>query len=173
MGTRETVLYFLKHHQNIAMNYLVYFIISFLFFSCSKNIKISEMDKSYNARILQIMNENSSYKFNYFYYEIKNYTHKDYSKVAYEIEDFIDNSYISSIAKNKRAEIYCFFYTKRWWYRRINLNDTEEISDNGLIYDRDLIALVEFILDENKNYIKKIIVYNKKEIMYERKEILD
>ena len=65
------------------------------------------------------------------------------------------------------------FYTKRWWYRRINLNDTEEISDNGLIYDRDLIALVEFILDENKNYIKKIIVYNKKEIMYERKEILD
>ena len=37
------------------MNYLVYFIISFLFFSCSKNIKISEMDKSYNARILQIM----------------------------------------------------------------------------------------------------------------------
>ena len=49
----------------------------------------------------------------------------------------------------------------------------EEISDNGLIYDRDLIALVEFILDENKNYIKKIIVYNKKEIMYERKEILD
>jgi len=108
------------------MNYLVYFIISFLFFSCSKNIKISEMDKSYNARILQIMNENSSYKFNYFYYEIKNYTHKDYSKVAYEIEDFVDNSYISSIAKNKRAEIYCFFYTKRWWYRRINLNDTEE-----------------------------------------------
>ena len=65
------------------------------------------------------------------------------------------------------------FFTKRWWYRRINLNDTEEISDNGLIYDRDLIALVEFILDENKNYIKKIIVYNKKEIMYERKEILD
>ena len=53
------------------------------------------------------------------------------------------------------------------------MNDTEEISDNGLIYDRDLIALVEFILDENKNYIKKIIVYNKKEIMYERKEILD
>ena len=155
------------------MNYLVYFIISFLFFSCSKNIKISEMDKSYNARILQIMNEHSSYKFNYFYYEIKNYTPKDYSKVAYEIEDFVDNSYISFIAKNKRAEIYCFFYPKRWWYRRINLNDTEEISDNGLIYDRDLIALVEFILDENKNYIKKIIVYNKKEIMYERKEILD
>ena len=70
------------------------------------------MDKSYNARILQIMNENSSYKFNYFYYEIKNYTHKDYSKVAYEIEDFVDNSYISSIAKNKRAEIYCFFILK-------------------------------------------------------------
>ena len=122
------------------------------------------MDKSYNARILQIMNENSSYKFNYFYYEIKNYTHNDQSKVAYEREDFVDN---------RRAEIYCFFYTKRWWYRKINLNDTEEISDNGLIYDRDLIALVEFILDENKNYIKKIIVYNKKEIMYERKEILD
>lgn len=127
------------------------------------------MDKLHNNSILENISS-GGHSFNYFYYEITNYNDNDLSN---EIQNFMDNNIVSYVAKRKKAEIYCFFYPKKWWNRRINLNDTEEISDNGLIYDRDLIALVAYRLDENKNYIKKILIYNKKEIMYEKEEILN
>lgn len=154
------------------MNYFKYIILIFLFFSCNQNVEIEDMDKLHNDRVLHIISETPSYKFNYLYYEIKNYDDNNHLNLANEIEHFVDNNHISHVAKNKGIEIYYFFYPRKWGNKRINLDDAEEISDNGLIYDRDLIALVAFRLDENKNYIKKILVYDEKKILYEKEEVL-
>lgn len=156
------------------MNHFKYIIfIFFLFlFSCNRNVEIEEMNTFHNDRVLHIMKKNPSYKFNYFYYEVRNYDISNCLNLANKIEHFVDNNPISDVAKNKGIEIYYFFYPKKWWNRKINLNDTEEVSDNGLIYDRDLIALVSFRVDENRKYVKKTLVYDNKKIMYEKEKIL-